>query len=75
MTITYLIGIGSNLPQNDIAGWDLLQSVVAELTEASSRTPRRSRWVQTPAYPAVSGPDFVKGAIEVDSSLPPKDFL
>ena len=75
MTITYLIGIGSNLPQNDLSGRDLLQSVVAELTEASSRPPRRSRWFQTPAYPAGSGPDFVNGAIEVDSSLPPKDFL
>lgn len=75
MTITYLIGIGSNLPQNGLSGQALLQSVVAELADKTSLPPVRSSWFRSPAYPPGSGPDFVNGAVRADSDLPPKKFL
>jgi 2-amino-4-hydroxy-6-hydroxymethyldihydropteridine diphosphokinase len=36
---------------------------------------RRSRWYRTPAFPPDSGPDFVNGAAELESTLEPEALL
>lgn len=75
MTLRYLIAIGGNLPLGGLSGENLLQSTVAKIDAGPTSGLRRSRWYSTPAHPPGSGPDFVNGALSLESALPPEDLL
>lgn len=76
----YLVAIGGNVPFEGHSGEKLLQPVVELIKSDSSfranpHTFIQSPWYRTPAFPAGSGPDFVNGALALESPLEPHIFL
>lgn len=71
-----LIAYGSNVPSDEYG----LRSTIDRMINIVSCTPgltvrQQSRRFRTPAWPAGSGPDFINGALVVDSDLAPVDVL
>jgi len=71
-----LISLGGNVasPGGSVVG------TLARALEMLAGTPgigvgRRSQWYRTPAFPPGSGPDFVNGAAELESTLAPEALL
>lgn len=70
------IGIGSNLPLAD--GDSPLGSCrrgLRALSEKPLRILARSRWYRSAPVPASDQPDFVNGAVRIETALSPPDLL
>jgi 2-amino-4-hydroxy-6-hydroxymethyldihydropteridine diphosphokinase len=71
-----LIALGANLPPRGGAIPDTLDRALQLLDGMDESTvTRRSRWFRTPAFPVNSGPDFVNGAVALESGMAPEDLL
>ncbi|MFK7945824.1 MAG: 2-amino-4-hydroxy-6-hydroxymethyldihydropteridine diphosphokinase [Paracoccaceae bacterium] len=75
MTIC-LVAYGCNLESDD---YDLA-STIDRVLDVMSRTPglrlrQTSQRYRTPAWPEGSGPDFLNGAISIETSFAPEDVL
>ncbi|MDT8343990.1 MAG: 2-amino-4-hydroxy-6-hydroxymethyldihydropteridine diphosphokinase [Thermohalobaculum sp.] len=71
-----LIALGGNLPSTSCDILQSLEGAVARLAAFPGVTRvERSHWYRTPAYPAGSGPDFVNGAVRVETALAPAALL
>lgn len=70
-----LIALGANLPSATGTALNTLTRAL-ELQSSESLTIRKiSKWYSTPAFPADSGPDFINGAILVETLLSPPEVL
>jgi len=71
-----LIALGANLaPPGGTAAAALAAALDRLGSTRGIAVRRRSRWFSTPAYPAGSGPDFVNGAAELQTTLEPQAVL
>ncbi len=64
-----LIALGSNQNFDDIGPADLLFGAFQALEARGFVIRKRSRFFQTPAFPAGAGPDFVNAAAELETKL------
>jgi 2-amino-4-hydroxy-6-hydroxymethyldihydropteridine diphosphokinase len=71
----YLVALGANLPGNAPSPADNLELALSLFPDAGLTPVRVSRWYQSPAWPAGSGPDYVNGAAAVRSRLGPEGVL
>ncbi len=70
-----LITLGANLPSATGTALQTLEKSLELFALESLQVNRISKWFSTPAFPAGSGPDFVNGAVMVQTSLAPSDVL
>lgn len=70
-----LITLGANLPSATGTALQTLEKSLELFPSESLQVLRISKWFSTPAFPAGSGPDFVNGAVMVQTSLSPTDVL
>ena len=70
-----LVAIGSNLPGEARNSLETCISTLALIESPDVRILRCARWRRSAAYPAGSGPDFVNGAIALETSLTAADLL
>ncbi|MEM7745535.1 MAG: 2-amino-4-hydroxy-6-hydroxymethyldihydropteridine diphosphokinase [Pseudomonadota bacterium] len=71
-----LVGFGANLSSDESGPIDTLAAALSWLAQVPGVVlTRQSRWYRTPAYPPGSGPDFVNGAVALNSDLPPGSVL
>lgn len=70
-----LITLGANLPSATGTALQTLEKSLELFPLESLQILRISKWFSTPAFPAGSGPDFVNGAVMVQTSLAPSDVL
>lgn len=71
-----LLALGGNIPSKSRDVRQSLDLAVERLSACPSVTRvHRSRWFRTPAYPAGSGPDFVNGAVRLETTLAPAALL
>lgn len=75
LALNYLMAIGANLPIGNRSPRETLELALAELGAEGVRVVRRSRWYQTSAWPAGSGPDYVNGAAELEADSGPEAVL
>ncbi|WP_417625786.1 2-amino-4-hydroxy-6-hydroxymethyldihydropteridine diphosphokinase [Pararhodobacter aggregans] len=71
----HLVALGSNATEREHSNAELLKQAVAEIKAEGLATRRLSRLFSTPAFPAGAGPDFVNGALVVESPLSPEEVL
>ena len=71
----YIIAIGGNLPVSGKSVGENLQSAVAELGQKAGRIIARSEVYRSPAFPAGTGPDYLNGALVIESDLNPNEIL
>lgn len=69
MTFGKLIAIGGNQSSAGVSLVGNLRSAVAEIEGRIGKIVAHSAWYATPAFPAGSGPDFLNGALHVQSDL------
>lgn len=75
MTMT-LISLGSNLAANGREPSETLEEALRILfARPGISLGERSRWWSTPAHPPGSGPDFVNGAVRLETGLAAEDLL
>ncbi|MFT5004841.1 MAG: 2-amino-4-hydroxy-6-hydroxymethyldihydropteridine diphosphokinase, partial [Paracoccaceae bacterium] len=76
LAVNCLVAVGSNLPSPT---GSIAQSVTVALELLadieSVEIVAQSRFYETPAYPAGSGPDFINAAIEISTDLSPEELL
>ena len=70
-----LITLGANLPSATGTALETLEKALELFLLESLQIRRISKWFATPAFPAGSGPDFVNGAVTVQTSLTPDEVL
>ncbi len=70
-----LITLGANLPSATGTALQTLEKSLELFPLESLQILRISKWFSTPAFPAGSGPDFVNGAVMIETSLTPSDVL
>ena len=70
-----LIAVGANLPSATGTALQTLEKSLELFLLESLQIRRISKWFSTPAFPAGSGPDFVNGAVMVETSLTPTGVL
>ncbi len=70
-----LITLGANLPSATGTALQTLEKALELFLSESLQIRRISEWFSTPAFPAGSGPDFVNGAVMVETSLAPDAVL
>ena len=70
-----LIAMGANLPSATGTALETLKKSLELFMLESLQITRISKWFSTPAFPADSGPDFVNGAVVVETTLTPTDVL
>lgn len=75
MTQSYLVAIGGNLPTRGKTVGGSLQSAVVAIAAKLGRITAQSPLFRNPAFPPGSGPDFLNGALKVESDLSPEEFL
>ncbi|MEM7525275.1 MAG: 2-amino-4-hydroxy-6-hydroxymethyldihydropteridine diphosphokinase [Pseudomonadota bacterium] len=73
--IKILIAVGANQPHRESAPIDTLRKALRLLETDGIRIESVARWRKSPAYPAGAGPDFVNGAVSVDTRRAPEDLL
>ena len=72
----YLIALGANKPTSKDDLTSTLERTIRLLNDQDDvDVIRVSRWYDTPAWPAGSGPDFVNGAAVLRSDLAPEHIL
>ena len=69
------IAMGANLPSATGTALQTLKKSLELFLLESLQIRRISKWFLTPAFPADSGPDFVNGAVMVETSLTPTGVL
>lgn len=71
-----LVAVGSNLDGAAGSRRSTLEAALARLDAVPGiAVAARSRWYRSPAWPPGSGPDFVNGAVRLDTELPPEAVL
>lgn len=70
-----LIAMGANLPSATGTALETLNKSLELFLSESLQVVRISKWFSTPAFPADSGPDFVNGAVMVETKLSPERVL
>lgn len=70
-----LVALGANLSGPAGTPLDAVQWAVKTLADKGLTLTETSGWYRTPAWPAGSGPDFVNGAIAVETGLMPAELL
>lgn len=70
-----LVAIGSNLSGEAGNSLETCICALAKIESPEIRVVRCARWRSSPAFPAGSGPDFVNGAIAVETSLSAAELL
>ncbi|QPH54436.1 2-amino-4-hydroxy-6-hydroxymethyldihydropteridine diphosphokinase [Pontivivens ytuae] len=70
-----LVALGANLPGPAGSARETLLRARDLIGEAGLQVRRMSRLYATPAFPAGSGPDYVNGALSLDTDLPPERIL
>lgn len=70
-----IIALGGNLPLSGKGPKELIQSSVERLADKLGVIERQSHWYRTSAVPAGTGPDFVNGAVLVNTKLTPQRVL
>ncbi|MEO1918572.1 MAG: 2-amino-4-hydroxy-6-hydroxymethyldihydropteridine diphosphokinase [Paracoccaceae bacterium] len=66
-----LISLGANLPSATGTALETLEKSLGLFPSESFQIDRISKWFSTPAFPKGSGPDFVNGAIRIQTTLEP----
>ena len=64
-----LIAIGANLPFEGAPPEFTLRRAMVDLGEGAGLIRATSRFFSTPAFPAGAGPDYVNGAVAVETTL------
>ncbi len=71
-----LLALGANLSHPDHgAPRETLEAALKALEARGVQILQRSRWYRSPAWPPSDQPDFVNGAVQVESELGPRDLL
>lgn len=70
-----LVALGANLPYAGLRPEQTLEAALARLDALGVRTFARSRWYRTRPVPPSGQPDFVNGAVSVQTRLPPEALL
>lgn len=70
-----LIALGSNQENGANSSKDLINFAIERIRRDVSSNVHVSRLFQSPAFPAGSGPDFVNGALALESDLSPRGIL
>lgn len=72
-----LVAVGGNLASAAGSPRDSLEAAINLLEDQGLKVAARSRWYRTPAFPAGAGPDFVNGALclETARGTSPEDIL
>ena len=70
-----LIATGANLPSATGTALQTLEKALELFLLESLQIRRISKWFSTPAFPVGSGPDFVNGAVMVETELSPAGVL
>jgi len=70
-----LITLGANLPSATGTALQTLEKSLELFLSETLQIERISKWFSTPAFPAGSGPDFVNGAVMVETALAPAAVL
>ena len=70
-----LIAMGANLPSATGTALQTLEKSLELFLLESLQIARISKWFSTPAFPAGSGPDFVNGAVLIETDLTPEGVL
>lgn len=70
-----LIALGANLPSATGTALETLEKSLGLFPLESLKIDRISKWFSTPAFPEGSGPDFVNGAVRVQTTLCPDEVL
>ncbi|KEJ90999.1 2-amino-4-hydroxy-6-hydroxymethyldihydropteridine pyrophosphokinase [Sulfitobacter donghicola DSW-25 = KCTC 12864 = JCM 14565] len=70
-----IIALGSNQEYDGIGPSELLEEAFDELVGRGFVIRNRSRFFQTPAFPAGAGPDFVNAAAVLETSIAPAEIL
>jgi 2-amino-4-hydroxy-6-hydroxymethyldihydropteridine diphosphokinase len=71
----YLIALGANLPSAAGEPGAALERALTEMGASGLEVTARSGWYRTPAWPPGSGPDYLNGAVAVESAHPPAEVL
>lgn len=71
----HLIAMGANLPSPSGGPLETLEHALKALQGHGITVTCHSRWYETPAYPAGSGPAFVNGAAVLHTPLAPAELL
>ncbi len=70
-----LIGLGANVASPDMSLVDTIDQAIEKIPVASESNPHRSRFFETPCFPAGAGPDYVNAAITLKTLRTPRQLL
>lgn len=70
-----VISLGSNVAVGKDSPFDTLSTALDRFSDEKLEVSAISRWFQSPAYPAESGPDFTNAIVLVSTVLPPEEIL
>lgn len=71
----YLVALGANLSSPLGGPRATLEAAPARLAALGLACTARSPWYRTPAFPRGAGPDYVNGAVRIESALGPEAVL
>lgn len=74
-TTIALIALGANQPSAQGSPRETLEAALALLETRGINAEATAQWVESPAWPAGSGPNYVNGAARVACALSPKGLL
>ncbi|WP_319824783.1 2-amino-4-hydroxy-6-hydroxymethyldihydropteridine diphosphokinase [Thalassovita sp.] len=70
-----VLALGSNQAFGEVSPADVLTAAIADLGRCGITVVARSRFFQTPCFPAGAGPDYVNAAVRVTTDLDPRALL
>lgn len=72
---TAFIALGSNVTSDNSTPLSAIETALLRLSDESLTLVKKSRLFSTPAFPSGSGPDFVNGFVQVETTLIPVDLM